>query len=189
MRELGKATMNCRCIAICDPDTNRSASLRLHLIRGRDEVHTYLSSAGLLRDMHRIDECLIFAGDFDFAKTSRLCANLSTYHIKPIFYDEDGDLQKVVDCMAGGAGYFLRLPVTEEILSQTFAIIRQRLAVQRQIDQFNPLGLSPREMDFIVGVKRGKSNRRIAEELGISESTIGTHRRKIRNKLMGAKPK
>jgi DNA-binding NarL/FixJ family response regulator len=61
-----------------------------------------------------------------------------------------------------------------EAVAATLADERQILAKQ---------GLSPRESDILLLLKRGASNRMMAAELGISENTVMVHMRNVMRKL------
>ena len=46
-----------------------------------------------------------------------------------------------------------------------------------------PEPLTPREAEVLEGIARGRSNRSVAETLGIGEGTVKTHLKRIYGKL------
>ena len=55
-------------------------------------------------------------------------------------------------------------------------------AIQRAIE-YSPSKLTAKEFEVLMQITKGKSNNEIAEYLGLSASTIDTHRRRIMKKL------
>ena len=53
----------------------------------------------------------------------------------------------------------------------------------RQVQQPLPGGLSEREFEVVALVAKGKRNREIAEQLGISHRTVGVHLNNVHRKL------
>ena len=100
---------------------------------------------------------------------------------------------------AGAAGYLLKSVSGEELVSAVRSIylgeqvlhpaVMRKLMGRTQVATFGdrdnqaPERLSGREMDVLKSASRGKSNKQIAEELGISDRTVQTHLHAIFNKL------
>ena len=57
--------------------------------------------------------------------------------------------------------------------------------VGHDIDQYqNNLGkLTPREIDICELIRQGRTSKEIADELGLSDQTVHTHRQSVRRKL------
>jgi len=58
------------------------------------------------------------------------------------------------------------------------AAIAEKLAERMGVEE-----LTPREMDVLEQIVAGKSNKEIAEELGVSEATVKTHINSLLGKL------
>ena len=99
-----------------------------------------------------------------------------------IFLTGHGDIAMTVQAMKAGAVDFLTKPVRDQTLldAVTAAIkkdIAQRAAarfVKQHVDRFAKL--TPREREVLREVARGRLNKQIAFDLGISEITVKLHR-------------
>jgi two-component system NarL family response regulator len=88
---------------------------------------------------------------------------------------------------AGACGYLTKQADAETIATA----IRQAHAGGQRIRVGRLLGpaapkLSPREMEVLALLKDGRSNEEIGEQLGISDQTVKTHLRALREKLGAA---
>jgi two-component system NarL family response regulator len=88
---------------------------------------------------------------------------------------------------AGACGYLTKQADAETIATA----IRQAHAGGQRIRAGRLLGpaapkLSPREMEVLALLKDGRSNEEIGEQLGISDQTVKTHLRALREKLGAA---
>ena len=99
-----------------------------------------------------------------------------------------GDVQAVEALRAGASGYLLKNMLRKELLQTIRAIHSGRRHVpaeialeiaQHAVDD----ALTEREVEVLQRVAAGKSNRLIAAELSISESTIKAHMKSILPKL------
>jgi class 3 adenylate cyclase len=61
--------------------------------------------------------------------------------------------------------------------------VRADEAIAREPDAAESLGLTPRELEILAIVARGRTNHQIAEELFITEKTVGVHMTNILAKL------
>jgi FixJ family two-component response regulator len=106
-----------------------------------------------------------------------------------IFITGHGDIQMAVRAMKAGAFEFLPKPVEgEDLLAAVHqALERDRRArvqgaelalIRQRRDR-----LTAREIEVIAHIARGKLNKQIAAELGVSENTIKAHRRHIMKKM------
>lgn len=109
---------------------------------------------------------------------------------KPIvFITGHGDIPMTVQAMKAGAIDFLTKPVRDQtLLDAVLAGIEKDIAlrakarlVSRHVDCVEKL--TPREREVFGHVARGRLNKQIAYELGISEVTVKLHRGNVMRKL------
>ncbi|HVN33154.1 MAG TPA: response regulator [Thermoanaerobaculaceae bacterium] len=109
--------------------------------------------------------------------------------IPVVFVSGEGGVGSSVQAMKEGAIDFLEKPVDADALLSAVVRALAREAEWRQtrnqIDQASGLlaSLTPREREVLFHVASGKSNKRIATELGTSEKTIKVHRGRVMHKL------
>lgn len=109
-----------------------------------------------------------------------------------IFLTGHGDIAMSVQAMKAGAVDFLTKPVRDQTLLD--AVIEgvamdaaQRVAsavVKRNIERLETL--TPREREVLCHVARGRLNKQIAFDLGISEVTVKLHRGNVMRKMEAA---
>jgi FixJ family two-component response regulator len=109
-----------------------------------------------------------------------------------IFLTGHGDIPMTVQAMKAGAVDFLTKPVRDQTLLD--AVIEgvamdaaQRVAsavVKRNIERLETL--TPREREVLCQVARGRLNKQIAFDLGISEVTVKLHRGNVMRKMEAA---
>jgi FixJ family two-component response regulator len=171
--------------------------------RVRESLGRLLSSVGLkvevfasIPDFLKADRpngptCLVLdvrlpgQGGLDFQR--ELAA--SNIHIPIIFITGYGDIPMSVQAMKGGAIEFLTKPFRDQELidaiqiglerdsarlvnEKTLATLRERFA-----------SLSPREREIMLQVVKGRLNKQIAGDIGISEATVKVHRSNLMRKL------
>jgi len=106
-----------------------------------------------------------------------------------IFLSDARDVRTAVQAMKAGAHEFLTKPVSGEVLLSAIrdAMERSRAALARRaaLDLLREryATLSPREREVMDLVVRGRLNKQIAGELGISEITVKAHRGKMMRKM------
>ena len=109
---------------------------------------------------------------------------------KPIvFLTGHGDIPMSVQAMKAGAVDFLTKPVRDQTLIDAVMLgierdIAQRAAAetaQVHIDRYNEL--TPRERQVLREVARGRVNKQIGYDLGISEITVKLHRGNLMRKM------
>jgi FixJ family two-component response regulator len=99
-----------------------------------------------------------------------------------VFVSESGDTATAVRAMKAGAVDFLTKPVADhEVLDAVFAALdcdRERRRKEAALAAFRDgfCSLSTRERQVLLGVARGKLNKQVAAELGVSEVTVKVHR-------------
>ena len=109
---------------------------------------------------------------------------------KPIiFLTGHGDIPMTVQAMKAGAVDFLTKPVRDQTLLDAVAAgierdLAQRAnahAVRRHLDLL--AALTPRERQVLAEVARGRLNKQIAFDLGISQITVKLHRSNMMRKM------
>ncbi len=106
-----------------------------------------------------------------------------------VFLTGYGDVPTSVDAMKMGAVDFLEKPVRGEALLATVrsalarhAVRRTHAAEVREIEE-RIARLTPREREVMEHVVRGRLNKQIAFDLGISLKTVKVHRAKVMEKM------
>jgi FixJ family two-component response regulator len=106
-----------------------------------------------------------------------------------IFLTGHGDIPMTVQAMKYGAVDFLTKPVRDQTLLDAVAsgIARDRAQrAQSEISRHNAERLetlTPRELEVLRDVARGRLNKQIAFDLGISEVTVKLHRSNAMHKM------
>ena len=126
-------------------------------------------------DMNGIDAITAICREF---RNARIIV-LSTYA---------GDVQAAAALRAGASGYLLKNLVRTELLDTIRAIHAGKRRVPPEIateiaEHVADDSLTERETEILKGVAAGKSNKRIAADLDISEGTVKTHMKSILPKL------
>ena len=112
---------------------------------------------------------------------------------KPIvFLTAHGDIPMTVQAMKAGAVDFLTKPVRDQtLLDAVIAGIAKDVAQRAEavivngcIKRFETL--TPREREILCEVARGRLNKQIAFDLGISEVTVKLHRSNVMRKMEAA---
>jgi FixJ family two-component response regulator len=112
---------------------------------------------------------------------------------KPIiFLTGHGDIPMTVQAMKAGAVDFLTKPVRDQTLLDAViagvAVDAERRAeaavVKRNLERLETL--TPREREVLREVARGRLNKQIAFDLGISEVTVKLHRGNVMRKMEAA---
>jgi len=110
-------------------------------------------------------------------------------NIPIIFITGHGDIPMSVQALKKGAVNFLQKPVDDEILLRAVDEAVKKsvvlINIQLEIDNCRTLidSLSPRELEILRFVIKGKLNKQIASELKIAEHTVKLHRGRITQKL------
>lgn len=112
---------------------------------------------------------------------------------KPIiFLTGHGDIPMTVQAMKAGAIDFLTKPVRDQtlldaVIAAIAADARRRAeaeVVERNVKRLETL--TPREREVLYEVARGRLNKQIAYDLGISEVTVKLHRGNVMRKMQAA---
>jgi DNA-binding NarL/FixJ family response regulator len=100
-----------------------------------------------------------------------------------------GDAQVVRALQAGAAGYLLKSALRKELLSSIQAVhAGARRSLSREIaselaEHLLDEALSDREIEVLRHVAAGESNRSIALDLGLTETTVKSHMKSVMAKL------
>jgi RNA polymerase sigma factor (sigma-70 family) len=86
------------------------------------------------------------------------------------------ELRSAVGALREGREYF-----SARVTHQLSVGLREEIEREQRRSRLD--SLTPREVEVLVLVARGKTNRGIAEELGISPRTVETHRERVMAKL------
>jgi FixJ family two-component response regulator len=106
-----------------------------------------------------------------------------------VFVTGHGDVPMSVQAMKAGAVEFLTKPFRDQQLLDAIqqAIERDRAArgLRAQLGELRRRNdaLTPREREVMALVVRGRLNKQIAGELGISEITVKVHRSQVMHKM------
>jgi DNA-binding NarL/FixJ family response regulator len=100
----------------------------------------------------------------------------------------DGDVRVRRALMAGAAGYILKSMIRKELILAIRAVHAGRKFIPQQIaievaGYFEKDDLSAREIEVLRAVAEGKSNKIIADQLSITETTVKAHMKSILLKL------
>jgi FixJ family two-component response regulator len=106
-----------------------------------------------------------------------------------IFITGHGDIPMSVQAMKGGAIEFLTKPFRDQELLDAINVGLARDAERRENDvDLNALKLrfevlTPREHAILLQVARGRLNKQIAGDMGITETTVKVHRSNMMRKV------
>jgi FixJ family two-component response regulator len=100
-----------------------------------------------------------------------------------------GDTQMAVRAMKEGAFDFIEKPINNQILLDTVnkaleesarlgSEMSEQAAIQTRLDL-----LTPRENDVLLMIAKGKLNKQIAFDLGITQRTVEVHRARVMEKM------
>lgn len=101
-------------------------------------------------------------------------------------YDGDEDIYRALK--AGARAYLLKGMTTEDLISTIRTVHAGKSYIppaiaERLAERVGAQELTPRELDVLEQIVRGKSNREIGGELNVSEATVKTHINSLLGKL------
>jgi FixJ family two-component response regulator len=106
-----------------------------------------------------------------------------------IFITGHGDIPMTVQAMKGGAIEFLAKPFRDQDLLDAIQLGLARDRVRREREEAMTglkqrfKSLSPRERAIMIEVARGRLNKQIAGDMGITEATVKVHRSRAMRKM------
>jgi two-component system response regulator FixJ len=115
--------------------------------------------------------------------------NLKGAIVPVIFISGHGDVPMAVEAMKHGAFDFVQKPVKEEDLADRVkrALEKDRAnrnqLRQRDVIRERLQSLTPREREILSLVTRGKPNKVMAGDLGVSQRTVEIHRARVMEKM------
>jgi FixJ family two-component response regulator len=182
-------------VFVVDDDDAVRSSLRLLLKSVGLPIVAYASAREFL-EAWRSDQpgCLLLDVRMPSMSGIELQAELNTRGaiIPVIFISGHGDIPMAVEAIQQGAFDFLQKPFRDQDLIDRVqralasdAQSRQHLA---ELDTLRSryLSLTPREQEVIKLVTKGKANKVMAADLGVSQRTVEIHRARVMEK-MGAR--
>ena len=181
-------------LIVDDDEAVRTALRELLLSVGLDAV-CFASTRELLdADLPPRPGCLILDVRMPGSSGLDLQQHLAARgNAKPIiFLTGHGDIPMTVKAMKAGAVDFLTKPVRDQTLLDAVATGIERDIAQTAAHRLVKLyvdrlaTLSPRERPVLREVARGRINKQIAFDLGISEVTVKLHRSNIMRKMQVA---
>ena len=194
MVAVSAATGRPQVLIVDDDEDIRSAVRELMLSVGLDAT-CFASTRELLEhELHERPGCLVLdvrmpgRSGLDFQQHLASSGNA-----KPIvFLTAHADIPMTVEAMKAGAVDFLTKPFRDQVLLDAVMIgiqrdIAQRASLEienRTVNRF--ASLTPRERQVLREVARGRVNKQIAFDLGISEVTVKLHRGNAMRKMQVA---
>ena len=181
-----------RCVYVVDDDAAIRASIRLLLESVGHRVHDFDSAETFLESYRsNCPGCLItdlkmpgLSGlELQFALEER------DTELPVIMLTGHGDVPAAVQSMKHGALDFVQKPFDPnrllELVSRALDIASARFSARREQDERDARlrKLTPREREVIDRIGRGRSNKVVAIEFGISERTVEQHRSRAMKKL------
>jgi FixJ family two-component response regulator len=178
-------------IFIVHNDWSVRTSLETLSARAQCQIESFTDAVSFLAQLPTPEPACLILGtdlpDIDGLKLQSLLAGRPELPV--IFVADRPSVRMVVQAMKAGAMEVLTLPIDESSLLgairqalQRSVAIRARDAERRALEQ-KYAQLSPREREVMQLVIRGRLNKHIAAELGISEITVKTHRGKVMRKM------
>ena len=106
-----------------------------------------------------------------------------------IFITGHGDIPMTVQAMKAGAVEFLTKPFRDQDLLDAIQLGLARDRARRESEEVLTAlrerfgSLSPREREIMIEVARGRLNKQIAGDIGITEATVKVHRSRLMHKM------
>lgn len=115
--------------------------------------------------------------------------NLRGAIVPVIFMTGHGDVPMAVEAMQHGAFDFLQKPFRDqELLERVQRALEKDRSAREQLRQTDRIrerfgSLTPREREVLILMTRGKPNKVMAAELGVSQRTVEIHRARVMDKM------
>lgn len=171
-------------ILIVHSDLPVRTSLQALAAGAQYRVDSFSDAASFLAALPTSEPACLILGtdlpDMDGLQLQSLLAGRADLPV--IFVADRPSVRTVVQAMKAGAMEVLTTPIDEPALlgaiRQGLQLSAERWALQQRYEQ-----LSPREREVMQLVIRGRANKYIAAELGITEFTVKIHRGKVMRKM------
>jgi FixJ family two-component response regulator len=179
-------------VIVVDDDDAVRASLRLLLKSVGLEVQTYGSATEFLGSYNgQQPGCLVLDVRMPGLSGMELQEqlNLQGAIIPVIFVTGHGDVPMAVEAMQHGAFDFLQKPFRDQDLLDRIqrALVRDRenrvQLLQKDLIRTRLASLTPREREVLQLMTRGRPNKLMAADLGLSQRTIEIHRARVMEKM------
>ena len=179
-------------VCVVDDDASIRESLARLLVADGCRVEAYASAQAFLERRSTGDvACLVLDLRMPGMSGVELHERLTAMGDAPpvVFVTGEGDIATSVDAMKLGAVDFLEKPVEGDVLVAAVRSARERRAAERgharerEQCRIRVGRLSAREREVTAHVIRGRLNKQIAADLGISEQTVKQHRGRVMQKL------
>jgi len=178
-------------VFIVDDDVSVRESLEPLIADAGWRPEVFASAQEFLdRPRQPLPSCLVLdvsLPDFNGLELQRRIAGRTDLPI--IFITGHGDIPMTVQAMKAGAVEFLTKPFAPEVLLRAIhdAIERSRVSLDMEADLQALRGryasLTLREREVMALVVRGRLNKQVGGELGISEITVKAHRGRVMRKM------
>lgn len=173
-------------IHIIDKDIRRRAAISRTVLDLQSHAEIYENYTEFSE--RHVEEGLVLVAHADSRILLKMLSD-GKIQLPVIIYSEAPSTSQVVDAVQSGALDFLEWPANRERLrlvikraevdgEQKMAQLRKRAAAKEMVGS-----LSPRELDVLMGVLDGGSNKSIGTTLGISPRTVEIHRGNVMRKL------
>jgi RNA polymerase sigma factor (sigma-70 family) len=106
-----------------------------------------------------------------------------------VFVTAHGDVPTAVEAVKAGAVDFIQKPFQDQklldMINEALEVDAQARAARVEVEAVEGRisALTPREREVMVLVAKGKRNKTIARELGISQRTVEVHRARVMEKM------
>ncbi len=184
-------------IFVIDDDSSVCKGLSRLLCSAGYETEIFHSATDYLeRDPYEGVGCLVLDIRMPQLSGTDLQLRLNEQHsdLPIIFLTGHGDLPMGIKAMKRGAEDFLTKPVDEVALLDAVqrALARHRAVRAERLECADALArldtLTLRELEVLQHILGGAINKRIAEDLSISEKTVKAHRAKVMAKMAASTP-
>jgi FixJ family two-component response regulator len=179
-------------VFVVDADASARESLERQIHRAGWRPETFgLAHEFLARSPVAVPSCLVLdvsLPDINGLELQRLIAT-DWINTPVIFATGHGDVPMTVQAMKAGAVEFLTKPLSDEKLLDAirYALERSRASLrqeaQTQVLRDRYASLTPREREVLASIVRGRLNKQVGAELGISDITVKAHRGKMMQKM------
>jgi two-component system, LuxR family, response regulator FixJ len=180
-----------RLIHVIDDDESVRKATQFMLRAAGFEVRTYASGDAFLHIRDMAPGCVLL--DIRMPDMDGLAVQLAMRErgiaLPVIVLTGHGDVSIAVQAMKLGAVDYLEKPFEKATLLAAIQVAFERLdgtdgaLDTTRLANMRIAALTPREQDVLRGLARGRPNKRIAHDLGISPRTVEAHRANLMAKL------